>query len=119
MDISTVSVLVFFLLRGGSLPQDHGAMIFWQIVPTSGTNNMSSTRFPAAATTIEFKLVGVIANHKPSGVFRTGWSMHDQLSSALNSPLSTITINLGVSIEPLDHVQNVGMIKDKTTPVAK
>ncbi|KAL7538705.1 hypothetical protein ACHAWF_006193 [Thalassiosira exigua] len=119
-DISTVSELVFFLLPGVSLPQDHGAMLFWQIVSTPGTNNnMSSTPFSTAATTTEFELVGAIANHKPSGVFRTGWSTHDQLSSALNSPSSTVTINLGVSIEPLAHVQNVGMIKDKTTPVAK
>lgn len=112
-----VSELVFFLLPGVTLPQDHGAMLFWQIVSTPATNNMSNT--PFSATTTEFELVGAIANHKPSGAFRTGWATNETLSSAINAPSSTITINLGVSIEPMSRVQNAGVMEDKTIFVAK
>eukprot|EP00581_Thalassiosira_minuscula_P012587 CAMPEP_0183729922 /NCGR_PEP_ID=MMETSP0737-20130205/31544_1 /TAXON_ID=385413 /ORGANISM="Thalassiosira miniscula, Strain CCMP1093" /LENGTH=133 /DNA_ID=CAMNT_0025962245 /DNA_START=154 /DNA_END=555 /DNA_ORIENTATION=- len=80
---------------------------------------MTSTPFTSGATTTEFELVGAIANHKPSGVFRTGWATNETLSSAMNSATSTITINLGVSIEPISSVQNIGVIPDKTTHVAK
>lgn len=118
-DIAAVSDLVFFLLPGVTLPPDHGAMLFWQIVSTPSPNTMSSTPFTAGATTTEFELVGAIANHKPSGVFRTGWATNNTLTSAINSPSSTITINLGVSIEPMSSVQNIGVIQNKTTHVAK
>lgn len=117
-DISSVSELVFFLLPGVSLPQDHGAMLFWQIVSTSN-NSMSNTPFSAASTTTEFELVGAITNQKPSGAFRTGWATNETLTAAINSPSATITINLGVSIEPMSSVQNIGMMPDKTTHVAK
>lgn len=118
-DISTVSELVFFLLPGVSLPPDHGAMLFWQIVSKPPENSMSSTPFSAQSNTTEFELVGAIANHKPSGAFRTGWSSNETISAAINSPSSTITINLGVSIEPMSSVRNMGIIQDKTTHVAK
>lgn len=74
---------------------------------------MSST-----PTVTEFELVGAISNHKPSGVFRTGWTTNETLSAAMNSS-STITINLGVSIEPMDQISNVGAIQDKTIHMAK
>ncbi|KAL7543391.1 hypothetical protein ACHAXR_013346 [Thalassiosira sp. AJA248-18] len=118
-DISAVSELVFFLLPGVSLPQDHGAMLYWQIVSTPAANSMSSTPFSAAVTTTEFELVGAIANHKPSGVFRTGWATNETINAAVTSPSSTITINLGVSIEPMSSIQNMGMIQNKTTNAAK
>ena len=104
-----------------SLPHDHGAMLFWQIVSSPSSNPMSSTPFSNAATTTttEFELVGAIANHKPSGVFRTGWATNETLTAALSSPSSTITIHLGVSIEPMSSIQNINIIQDKTTHVAK
>mmetsp|Transcript_2837 Transcript_2837/g.4166 ORF Transcript_2837/g.4166 Transcript_2837/m.4166 type:complete len:227 (+) Transcript_2837:96-776(+) len=126
-EIASVSELIFFLLPGVTLPPDHGAMLFWQIVstPNPGSNNaMTSTPFSAnttgTATTTEFELVGAIANHKPSGAFRTGWSTNETLSAAMNnSASSTVTINLGVSIEHMSSVQNIGVMQDKTTHVAK
>ena len=121
-DIASVSELVFFLLPGIPLPPDHGALLFWQIVSTPASNSMSSTPFSAGAstaTTTDFELVGAITNNKPSGVFRTGWATNETLSIAINSPYSsTITINLGVSIEPISTIDNMGMIQDKTTHVA-
>ena len=121
-DIASVSELIFFLLPGVSLPQDHGAMLFWQIVssPSAMSNPMTSTPFSnGTSTTTEFELVGAISNQKPSGAFRTGWSTNETLSTALNSPTSNVTINLGVSIEPMASIQNMGMIPDKTIHVAK
>jgi hypothetical protein len=120
-EISAVSEIVFFLLPGIPLPPDHGALLFWQVVSTPAPNTMSSTPFSVGAktTTTDFELVGAITNHKPSGVFRTGWATNETLSAAINAPTtSTITINLGVSIEPLSTIDNVGMIQDKTTHVA-
>ncbi|KAL7446264.1 hypothetical protein ACHAXH_009714 [Discostella pseudostelligera] len=121
-DIVSVSELVFFLLPGIPLPPDHGALLFWQVVSIPASNVMSSTPFSAGAstaTTTDFELVGAITNNKPSGVFRTGWATNETLSIAINSPYSsTITINLGVSIEPISTIDNMGMIQDKTTHVA-
>ncbi|KAL3764157.1 hypothetical protein ACHAWU_003969 [Discostella pseudostelligera] len=121
-DIASVSELVFFLLPGIPLPPDHGALLFWQVVSTPASNAMSSTPFSAGAstaTTTDFELVGAITNNKPSGVFRTGWATNETLSTAINAPYSSIiTINLGVSIEPISTIDNMGMIQDKTTHVA-
>ena len=123
-DIASVSELVFFLLPGIPLPPDHGALLFWQVVSTPSSNVMSSTPFSAAGgatttTTTDFELVGAITNQKPSGVFRTGWATNETLSTAINAPSSsTITINLGVSIEPISTIENMGMMHDRTTHVA-
>jgi hypothetical protein len=117
-DISAVSELVFFLLPGVQLPHDHGALLYWQIISTPPSNSMSSTPFSSGVNTTEFELVGAIANHKPSGVFRTGWATNETISAVIKSPSSNVTINLGVSIEPMSSVQNMGMIQDKTTHLA-
>ncbi|KAL3768058.1 hypothetical protein ACHAW5_001445 [Stephanodiscus triporus] len=117
-DISAVSELVFFLLPGVPLPPDHGALLYWQIVSTPASNSMSSTPFSSGMLTTEFELVGAIANHKPSGVFRTGWATNEAIGAAIKHPSSNVTINLGVSIEPMSNVQNMGIIQDKTTHVA-
>ncbi|KAL3816205.1 hypothetical protein ACHAXA_007323 [Cyclostephanos tholiformis] len=116
-DISAVSELVFFLLPGVPLPPDHGALLYWQIVSTPASNSMSSTPFSTGMITTEFELVGAIYGTKPSGVFRTGWATNETIGAALKSP-SNVTINLGVSIEPMSSVQNMGLIQDKTTHVA-
>ena len=116
-DISAVTELVFFLLPGVPLPPDHGALLYWQIVSMPASNSMSSTPFSTGMITTEFELVGAVANHKPSGVFRTGWATNETIGAALKSP-SNVTINLGVSIEPMSSVQNMGLIQDRTTHVA-
>lgn len=120
-DIASVSELIFFLLPGVNLPQDHGAMLYWQIMSTTDQSSMESTPFSdqGATTITEFELVGAITNLRPSGSFRTGWATNETLSTAINSVTSSITINLGVSIENISNIQNVGAIKDDTTHVAK
>jgi len=119
-DIASVSELVFFLLPGVNLPQDHGAMLYWQIMSTPDQSSMDSTPFSVQGSTItEFELVGAITNERPSGSFRTGWATNETLSAAINSVSSSITINLGVSIEHISNIQNIGAIKNDTTHVAK
>mmetsp|Transcript_6821 Transcript_6821/g.13935 ORF Transcript_6821/g.13935 Transcript_6821/m.13935 type:complete len:207 (+) Transcript_6821:240-860(+) len=100
--ITAVSDLVFFLLPGVQLPEGHGAVLYWQIVGSTNT---------------EFNLVGAIANHQPSGVFRTGWSTNESLGTAVSS--QSVTINLGVSIEPMSNIQNMGAMQNQTIHVAK
>ena len=39
VEIASVSELIFFLLPGVTLPQDHGAMLFWQISSSSQNPN--------------------------------------------------------------------------------
>mmetsp|Transcript_5808 Transcript_5808/g.12328 ORF Transcript_5808/g.12328 Transcript_5808/m.12328 type:complete len:217 (+) Transcript_5808:77-727(+) len=119
-DIASVSELVFFLLPGVNLPTDHGAMLYWQIISTTDQTSMDSTPFSDRGPTMtEFELVGAITNDRPSGSFRTGWATNETLSTAINSVYSSITINLGVSIEHISSIKNIGAIKDNTTHVAK
>lgn len=120
-DIASVSDLVFFLLPGVNLPADHGAMLYWQIISTPDQTSMGSTPFSnqASPTMTEFELVGAITNERPSGSFRTGWATNETLSTAINSVSSSITINLGVSIEHISNIKNVGAMNDNTTHVAK
>lgn len=119
-DIASVSELIFFLLPGVNLPPDHGALLYWQIISTPDQNSMSSTPFSdQGPATTEFELVGAITNQRPSDSFRTGWATNETLVSAINSVNSTITINLGVSIEHISNIQNIGAVKDDTTNVAK
>jgi len=119
-DIASVSELVFFLLPGVNLPQDHGAMLYWQIISTPDQSFMDSTPFSDQGSTMtEFELVGAITNERPSGSFRTGWATNETLSTAINSVSSSITINLGVSIENISNIQNIGAVKNDTTHVAK
>lgn len=93
---------------------------YWQIVSTPAPHGATLTSFLATPTKTEFELVGAIANNKPSGVFRTGWSTNETVSSAINSPCgSVVTVNLGVSIEPLGNITNVGAMPDRTVHVAK
>jgi Protein of unknown function (DUF775). len=60
-----------------------------------------------------FELLGALTPTKPSAVFRTGWSNHEQLLSYAEQSMSNsqmfsgIMITLGVSIEPLDNIDNL------------
>ena len=117
-DISAVSELVFFLLPGISLPKDTGAMLFWQIISVPASNNMTSTPFAPPSMTTEFELIGAITNDRPSGSFRTGWATNEALSTAMSSS-NVVTINLGVSIEPISQIRNVGVSIDNTANVAQ
>lgn len=100
---TSVSDLVFFFLpeAAPAIPVGHGAIIYWQAstTPTSGAG-------PTVQAT-GFELLGAITPDKPSGVFRTGWATHNALAAAVVDPGLSLTVTLGVSIEPLANIQNL------------
>ena len=101
---AAVTDLVFFFLPGAvqALPPGSGAMLYWQATAAiAGTPN---------ATTTGFELLGAITPGKPSGILRTGWSTNEALAGLIstNNPNARITVTLGVSVEPLANVQNLG-----------
>jgi hypothetical protein len=92
--ISSVSELTVFALA--PIPLDHGALVYWQIEAAgTGTN----------ATATGFELLGSITADRPSSVFQTGWSEHEQLLEIASA--QSVVVTIGVSLEPLANVQNL------------
>ena len=46
---------------------------------------------------------------RPSEIMRTGWSEHDQFLAIPPALQSSVTITIGVSIEPVDSIQNLAL----------
>eukprot|EP01038_Epipyxis_sp_PR26KG_P016895 gene16895-23181_t len=78
-----VSELSFFMLPSTPIPPGYGAILYYSLPPFT-----------------EWTLLGSVDPSKPSGIFRTGWTTNEQV---VNSPV----VQLGVSIEPLDTIQNL------------
>jgi hypothetical protein len=106
----SITDLVFFLLPNIPLPPNCGAILYWSALPIDTSGNVVSNISGGGPT---FELLGALTPTKPSAVFRTGWSNHEQLlsiveqSMANNRLFSGIMITLGVSIEPLDNINNL------------
>jgi len=81
-----ITDLVFFLLPNCPLPDGFGAVLYFSL---DGTN---------------WDLLGAVTPNKPSGVFRTGWPSNEQVTSSS-------TVQLGVSVEQLDIIENLGIDK--------
>ena len=100
-----VGDLAFFFLPGAieSLPPQHGALLYWQ-----ATTVTSGSPMPLTETT-GFELLGAISPDRPSAILRTSWGTNDVLAAHASSPNTnvSITINLGVSIEPLSNIANL------------
>jgi Protein of unknown function (DUF775) len=88
--ISSVSDVVCFLLPNAPLPPTHGLLIYWQVL------------IPPDIST-GFELLGALTPSRPSCIFRTHWPEHEQVSS-IPGPCQVI---LGVSVEPLNEIQNI------------
>jgi hypothetical protein len=101
--LASVTEIVFFLLPNIPLPPDYGVLCYWQIEAAAPL----SPGAPPPST--GFELLGAISTNHPSSVFHTGWSEHEQVAevSAANIP---VTVNIGVSLEPLGNIQNIGAI---------
>ncbi|KAI2511971.1 Protein of unknown function (DUF775) [Fragilaria crotonensis] len=91
MPISSVSDVVCFLLPNAPLPPTYGLLIYWQVLA------------PDFAT--GFELLGSLTPSRPSCIFRTNWSQHDQVSTLVATPACQVV--LGVSMERLDEIQNL------------
>jgi len=73
---STVSEITFFLLPTTPIPAGFGAILYYSLPPFQS-----------------WELLGSVDPSKPSGVFRTGWSTHDEMKNCN-------VVQLGVSLEP-------------------
>jgi len=97
--LASVTELACFLWpQNCPLPQDHGVMIYWQI--TGADPNVQQQ--PSTG----FELLGTLTPDKPSQIFRTGWSEHEQLLDIMSSNIP-VMVTFGLSIEPLASIVNV------------
>jgi hypothetical protein len=101
--ITAINEIVFFLLPNVTLPHDTGVLVYWQIASTANTM-MSEPQSTG------FELLGSLTPDRPSGVFQTGWSEHPQLMDL--SPDTPVSVNFGVSLEPLATVANLAATRD-------
>ncbi|XP_006455332.1 hypothetical protein AGABI2DRAFT_209781 [Agaricus bisporus var. bisporus H97] len=110
---STINHVCVFLLGTVPFPDGYGATVhfFW---PGKG-----------------FQLLGMLSNEKPSAIFRLRGTFSSNTSSnqshaaftstsLMQTPGTDVTAVLGLSIEPLDHIQaqmsNLNSALDKVTP---
>uniref|UniRef100_A0A7S3PTW8 Hikeshi-like domain-containing protein n=1 Tax=Chaetoceros debilis TaxID=122233 RepID=A0A7S3PTW8_9STRA len=104
---SSVTDIVFFLLPNISLPPNKAAMIYWQASPLNPSTTNATPMSPQVINPSPgFELLGALTNQKTSAVFSTGWATHENLL-ALASNGQGISITLGVSIEPIETLQNL------------
>ncbi|TMW61956.1 hypothetical protein Poli38472_009449 [Pythium oligandrum] len=80
-----VTDLTFFLLPNSPVPMGYGAVLYFAV--------------PALQN---WQLLGTVFAEKPSAIFRTGWPTHPDVAG---QPV----LQLGISIEPLDNVKNLGI----------
>lgn len=73
---ATVAEITFFLLPNTPIPPGYGAILYFAVPPFNS-----------------WVLLGAVTANKPSGIFRTGWSTHEEV---INAPV----VQLGVSLEP-------------------
>ena len=96
---ASIPDVVFFFLPDAPIPPSHGAMLYWQATTTTATNhNTVSTGF---------ELLGSISPSSPSAVLRTGWSTNESFLQFGSTGGESVTITFGVSVEPLDHIDNI------------
>jgi len=98
---SMIREIVFFLTNPALIPAQHGIMVYWQITANS-----------VAPTSTGFELLGAVTIEQPSAVFQTGWIENTQVAELLSTGALT-TITIGVALEPLGNVQNLGAVQSK------
>ncbi|KAG2929684.1 hypothetical protein PC115_g6773 [Phytophthora cactorum] len=85
LEPTQVTDLTFFLLPGSPVPPGFGAVLYFAV--------------PALQN---WQLLGTVFAEKPSAIFRTSWPTHPDV---VGQPV----LQLGVSIESLDNVKNLGI----------
>ncbi|CAH0515103.1 unnamed protein product [Peronospora belbahrii] len=85
LDPTQITDLTFFLLPGSPVPLGFGAVLYFAV--------------PALQN---WQLLGTVFAEKPSAIFRTSWPTHPDV---VGQPV----LQLGVSIENLDSVKNLGI----------
>ncbi|KAF1982203.1 DUF775-domain-containing protein [Aulographum hederae CBS 113979] len=88
--------IVIFLLPGTSLPPDTAAGVYIQLPTATGPG--------------EFKLLGAIANEKPSAIFKVSGSTSgsgtaaDQDAMVDDNTVGGATVTVGISVEPVANI---------------
>ena len=108
--LASITELVFFSLPNVPLPPDHGVLCYWQIAAAAAANLPGQQEPPSTG----FELLGAITPDRPSVVFHTGWSEHEQLMelSTTSGAGQPFVLTIGASLEPLPNIQNVGAMKN-------
>ena len=78
---NSISDLTFFLIS--SLPDNYGAALYYAVYPY-----------------VDLQFIGAIANSRPSDIFRTGWSVKEDVNEAK-------LLKLVVKIEPLSNLETL------------
>lgn len=100
--LQTVREIVMMKLPQFDLPSGHGVLCYWQITAQLGAETRSTG----------FELLGALADSQPTAIFQTGWSEHDQVAE-LSSSGAALQVSIGVSLESLSNIQNLGNAADK------
>ncbi|OQR83460.1 hypothetical protein ACHHYP_14674 [Achlya hypogyna] len=80
-----VTDITFFLLPQSPVPPGYAAVLYFAVPHLQN-----------------WQLLGSVFAEKPSAIFRTSWPTHPDVA---NQPV----LQLGVSIEPVDNVKNLGI----------
>jgi protein Hikeshi len=105
--VTVVNELVCFLLPSPLLPSNHGVLLYWQAHVVSSSSGSTASMMHQDTVT-GFEVFGSLTPQRPSAILRTGWSEHDQLVSVMGiPPPPCVTVTIGVSIEPLEQIQNI------------
>jgi len=107
--LTSIHELVFFVLPSASqvLPPNSGLLVYWQVEVTSGGTRVQSG----------FELLGsLVPSEKQSDVFRTGWSEREEfIDLDGQQPPPIVTVNFGISVEPIDVVKNLSNDNSNTS----
>ena len=100
--LSLVSDVCCFLLPTTTttiIPPTHGLLLYWQVTTST--------------TSSGFSLLGSLTYDCPSGIFRTTWSECNDINTTTNSNNSITVVTLGISMEPLQNIQNIANPKEQ------
>lgn len=91
--LASVTELVFFATN--PLPIHQGVQCYWQIAAATSPDQATG-----------FEMLGSITPQRPSAVFPTGWSEHEQLLEIAKHGTPVI-LTIGLAVECLDNIQNI------------
>jgi hypothetical protein len=107
--LQAIRQIVFFVYPAAPVPPNHGVLCYWQI-----SSAPAPTVPLAPPISTGFQLLGAVTPESPSAVFNTGWSENEDVINLLsNIGSSVVTITIGVSLEPLANIKNIGDVDSR------
>jgi hypothetical protein len=101
LPLASIAEIALFLLQ--PLPPDQGVLCYWQLTAAGGEQT-------------GFELLGALTSSQPSQIFYTGWGEHEQMLSASATTTTTapIVLTIGLSLEPVQNIDNVNTNNNAT-----